>query len=363
MVRATAAKAKPLMLRTAVLTTGGRAAVLEGTRVVSRAALGALLKPIQQDAFNEAGLQKLGQGLADLLLPPEIRAILRTFSRQHVTILHDADAARIPWEALRIDDWVPALGAGMSRSYLSPDVAIGRWTEHRERQGNLALLLIVDPLGDLAGAVQESDMIANIAAVNPRITVTRLMQGDATRERVLDAFRSEAHDVIHYAGHAMFDADAPGDSGIECANGRLKAVDLLQLRSLPPLLFFNACESARMRAVRGRRRPPRRRDVRRELEKMVSFAEVFMRHGVMNYIGTYWPVGDRTASAFAPEFYQAVVAGKSIGEALLAGRMRVRSLKSIDWADYIHYGDRKFTVKANAPRTEPDYTRSSADGP
>ena len=70
-----------------------------------------------------------------------------------------------------------------------------------------------------------------------------------------------------------------------------------------------------------------------------------MRFGVANFVGTYWPVGDSSASSFAREFYNALLGGGTIGDALLAGRKVVEKSGSVDWADYIHYGDPRFKLK------------------
>jgi CHAT domain-containing protein len=78
----------------------------------------------------------------------------------------------------------------------------------------------------------------------------------------------------------------------------------------------------------------------------VGLAEAFLRGGVANYVGTYWPVGDEAAECFAQTFYTDLLNKKPIGEALLAGRDKVRNgTKSVDWADYIHYGSYDFVLK------------------
>jgi len=53
--------------------------------------------------------------------------------------------------------------------------------------------------------------------------------------------RSGKYDVIHYAGHAYFDAHLPSRSGILC-HGRevLSGAELAGLGNLPGLVFFNA---------------------------------------------------------------------------------------------------------------------------
>jgi hypothetical protein len=56
-------------------------------------------------------------------------------------------------------------------------------------------------------------------------------------------------------------------------------------------------------------------------------------------------LGDTHAEQFAAILYKALALGHCIGEALREGRKRVMELKSVDWADYIHYGSPAFVVK------------------
>jgi CHAT domain-containing protein len=80
----------------------------------------------------------------------------------------------------------------------------------------------------------------------------------------------------------------------------------------------------------------------------VGLAEAFMRGGVANFLGTYWPVGDDSAEVFASTFYGSIVSGLSVGEALQQGRSAVQALASPDWANYIFYGNQDFVLKENA---------------
>jgi len=132
----------------------------------------------------------------------------------------------------------------------------------------------------------------------------------------------------------------------------LSGADLAGLSSLPSLVFFNACEAGRLRAapVRGPRRRalvPRTAARLARLTTAVGFAEAFLRGGVANYIGTYWPVDDAAAETFAAELYQVLLQpGRTVGEALRAARAAVQGLgHSIDWANYLHYGNQAFALK------------------
>jgi CHAT domain-containing protein len=132
-----------------------------------------------------------------------------------------------------------------------------------------------------------------------------------------------------------------------CADGALTGAELAELGNLPSLVFFNACESARVRKRVTRESANVTHDLKERIERSVGVAEAFLRGGVANYIGTYWPVGDAGAKAFADAFYSALVAGETLAEAIGKGRAEVDALKSQDWADYIFYGSPDFRVKTS----------------
>jgi hypothetical protein len=329
-----------LRLRVAALTAGAKAALLDDPVDVDLEELRTALASIEESGFDQARLETFGRAIAQSALPARVREELEKFSGHHLTMVHDREASLIPWEAMRLAAWVPALDAGLSRRYLANDVAVARWSEQRQSDPELRVLVVANPTGDLPGAEKEGRRVAQIAAANSWINVECLEGKQATAEAVLGALSSERYDVIHYAGHAFFAKDSPGQSGVVCADRTLAATELLNLRKLPALMFFNACESAR---TRHRGRP--RAGAGKALADSVGFAESLMRAGVANYVGTYWPVGDIAADEFSRTFYEALLAGESLGGSLLQSRRRVLGLKSIDWADYVHYGDPEFRLK------------------
>ena len=56
------------------------------------------------------------------------------------------------------------------------------------------------------------------------------------------------------------------------------------------------------------------------------------------------PVGDQAALVFSTSFYQQLLDGALLGDCALAARRQVAAIGSIDWADYVLYGDHDFTV-------------------
>ena len=80
------------------------------------------------------------------------------------------------------------------------------------------------------------------------------------------------------------------------------------------------------------------------LRRSSSLAEALLDGGVANFVGTHWPVGDEAALAFSTRFYDRLLDGERAGDAMLAARRRVFELGSIDWADYVHYGNPSFRL-------------------
>jgi CHAT domain-containing protein len=337
-----------VVYRSSVLTAGPNATVLTGAREIERKKLADLLERIEGPRFTADALPGYGRELADLVLDTEVAGGLKTMEDKHLVVVHDAPTSQIPWETMTIDKWSPAAGKGLSRRYAADNLSVAKWLDQRRFDKQLDILLVVnpnasDPNLSLDGAEEEAKRIQAIFPSSSRIRLQRLHGMEATRAAVLSAFRSGKYDVVHYAGHAFFDAAEPSLSGILCSDARLTGVDLAGLSQLPALMFFNACESGRLRSAARRREV----SIHERIAKNVGLAEAFLRGGVSSYIGTYWPVGDAEASAFAQTFYEALVGGSSVGGAVNAGRRAVIALKtpSIDWADYVHYGSYDFIIK------------------
>lgn len=331
-------------LHTSLLTAGGKATVIQDIKQVDHRELDAHLKRIESTAFNFASVPAFGRELGRMVLPRSILSALKNLADHHLVIVNDAITSRIPWETLHLDDWAPAAEQGLTRRYLAENMSVAKWLEERRQGPRLSLLLIVNPTGDLPGAEKEGDRIRAYVQQNPSIELTELARNQATHQRLKAEFSSGKYDAVHYAGHAFFDSEQRSRSGILCADRRvLSGADLAALSHLPSLVFFNACEAARVRGrVRNQRPTP---TIQERIHRNVSFAEAYLRGGVANFIGTYWPVGDEAAEQFADSFYRDILEGKSLDECLGNARRMIKESKSVDWADYIHYGDPGFQLK------------------
>ena len=327
-------------LRSSVLTAGAKAAIVTGTIKLSPDALSKHLAGIETKSFEFARLPKFGEELAELTLDPSVRQVLAKSKGCHLIVVHDAETSRVPWETLCIDGYFPAAAAGISRRYAAQNLSVAKWLEERRIDERLDILLVANPTEDLDGAEREAARLKTLFASNRAIEVTEVHGAEATKSRLLAELQSGKYDLVHYAGHAFFDADDWANSGILCAGEQvLSGSQLAGTKNLPALVFFNACESGRVRGVRARS------DVRRRIDRNVGLAEAFLRGGIAAYVGTYWPVGDAAAKGFAEAFYTELVGGGTVGAAVDAGRKKVRASKSVDWADYVHYGPRDFRLK------------------
>jgi hypothetical protein len=344
------AMAASFELRASVLTAGARPTVVTDSIEVDAGQLNRHLEFIETRDFDFARLPAFGTALADMVLPSLVRQTLAALPGYHVVVINDARTSRIPWETLHLAGVFPAAVAGMSRKYEAEDLTVAKWLEERRLERVLRVLLIVNPTQDLPGAEAEGDRIGAILRDQPDVELEELRRDAATFSAIRAAFRSGRYDVVHYAGHAFFDPSMRERSGIVCHGHQvLSGADLAGLERLPALMFFNACESGRVRGapprVRSQRSRERGEGTAARLETNVGFAEALLRAGVGNYIGTYWPVGDASAAQFGETFYRGIVSGASLGAAIDAGRRQVVAMRSEDWADYILYGSPDFVVK------------------
>lgn len=339
-------------VETSLLLPAGKGAVLTGRVVRSSREIDDLLEVTSSEDFDSQSLSKLGAGIAAKLIHPDVTEALSQLGkmpadqRPELIVLHDAIASRLPWESLAVSGWTPALDTGLIRRHLAENLSVAKWLDQRQRTKDLHVLLVVDPTSDLAGARAEGHFLRTFLQTQRGIQITVRMQGEATRERLLEDFKSGSYDVVHYAGHGAFFPEHPGRSGLLCAGKKmLTGTDLSALGQLPMLVFFNACEVGRIRGLNTpAARVSHRNGARKRNTDNVGVAEALLRGGVANYLGTYWPVGDDAAETFAKTFYPAVLNGSSLGVAVQQARHAVQKLGSIDWADYLFYGDPDFKL-------------------
>lgn len=340
---------KHLQFSCSVLSSGYKATVLtDTTEQIPEQALEALLGrlPQQTNSLTEKELADIGEKIGALVLPDNVRKALRAAVPEHFVVIHDTAASRVPWDAVHIDDLPLAGGLGISHRCQVQDLSIAKWLHKRHVSDRPRVLLAIDPTRDLNGAREEGKRIEALFAGMPSTATLDVLKGsEVTRSELLRRFSSGEYDVLHYSGHSVFDPTRPENCGLLLENNEVvTGLDLAPLANLPSLVFFNSCESARIRGQRTRKAVGPAEHLRRGH----SVAEALLRGGIANFVGTYWPVRDGAAMEFAAAFYGAILIGKSIGDAFIAARQAVKGRKdgqSADWADYALYGNHNFSLR------------------
>lgn len=76
-------------------------------------------------------------------------------------------------------------------------------------------------------------------------------------------------------------------------------------------------------------------------------ASSFITDGAMNYLGSLWPIYDESSRRFAEIFYQQLLAGRTVGEALRQARQDAYARKDPIWAAYALFGCPRNRLRAS----------------
>jgi CHAT domain-containing protein len=148
---------------------------------------------------------------------------------------------------------------------------------------------------------------------------------------ILALILNDEFDIIHFAGHGVFDEKTPACSGwIFGKDCIISAREIFRARRVPRLVFANACFSS----VVTQGKALTTAEMNRQL---AGLAEAFFERGITNYIGTGWPVEDGPAVTFATVFYENVLQGERLGDALATARQQILD-DGPTWGAYQHYG-------------------------
>ena len=277
--------------------------------------------------------------LHDLLLAPFIDSIR---SDTAVVIVPDGPLHAVPFGAL-IDR--------RSNRYFVEDHAFGiapslaTFVEMSERirelspQAAARMLVVGNPaidrashsnLPDLAGAQREAIEIAGLYPGAELLLETR-----ATRARFLESLGR--NDVVHFAGHAVANAEYPWLSRLLFAPEGGPGSDTLfaheigeQTFNRLQLVVLAACSTGAGTGVRG--------------EGALSLARAFLATGAPTVIGSLWDVSDSMSQRLFGEFYRRLRGGAAPLHALRdAQRAALRSedaaeRQPVNWAGFAAYG-------------------------
>jgi pimeloyl-ACP methyl ester carboxylesterase len=289
--------------------------------------------------------EKYGQFLYTYLFPSDFHQLINT--GRPLTLVLDRSTAGLPWE-------MACFKGPQGMTFMGPDLKLTRQFRTRlssapgvtpPAKESMKVLVIADPAREadlqLPGALKEGHAVVEVLnefKKDGRLKleiVERLGAAECDLLEIYALIVNENFDLIHYAGHGIFDANDPANSGwIFGREGQkyrtLAARDIFKARRVPRLVFANACFSAVIRDGQAATAEDMNRD-------LAGMAEAFFERGVQNYIGAGWPVGDIQGVAFAEAFYRNALEGKTFGDAVSEGRKSILGQGST-WGAYHHYG-------------------------
>lgn len=352
--------------------------VYEPTIQAALRGLEELLNSSEDATGVDRRLQKLGrilgedllQNLADAL-EEERTAALQENPRSvpHLRLQIPSELMRYPWE-LMFD----------YQDMLSKRFAIGRQVfmdtslnrrPMRRKPGPVQVLVIGDPQfsdefleycdrqhhwrpHQLPGAQAEAAQVKaefehlhkELAGMQP-IQVTAFIGARVDAADFRQYLRDGQFDIIHFAGHARFDAEEPAGSAWLMSDALLRAQEirnsLARTQSPPWLVFANACQAGMDAGARPRQYQG----------NVFGLATAFINQAVAAYVAPLWPIDDAVAAQLATDFYRGLLLERlSLGEALYRSKMEVRASLSqtpagavlparvaLGWASLVLYGD------------------------
>ena len=184
-----------------------------------------------------------------------------------------------------------------------------------------AAVVLGNPTRDLAGAELEARQVA------AKLGVTARLGPSATREALLGA---AAPAVLHVASHGSYNVQDPLLSGLALANGVVTVEDLLSSGPAPGLLVLSGCVTGMSKTRPG--------------DELIGLAQAALRCGTRSVVAALWETFDESSAVFFGHFYDALIEGIRVGEAI--GWARDALAKGpggyqhpVDWAPFLLFGD------------------------
>ena len=299
-----------------------------------------------QDADTAADQEQYGRLLYEYLMPEDFDSSLEAAGSLRFIV--DSTTASYPWEM----SCLRSRGGSGTVQRLGLDKRLTRQFRTMLTQppgttppagDGIRVLVIADPAPEpelrLRHARREGRRVAEaLRALGRRgravFVESCIGPGECSPVEILKLLLTGDFDVVHYAGHGEYDPADPGAAGwVLGLHEVLTARDVFRARRVPRLVFANACFSAAIH--------PTPAFDRAELARgNATLAQAFFERGVPNFVGTGWPVEDEQAVTFAVTFYERLVEGAPMRDAMQAARRKVfEGGSGSTWGAYQHYGD------------------------
>ena len=270
---------------------------------------------------------------------------------QRLVLIPDDALHQLPFGALREKPEAPPLASRFELSVVPSATLWLEWKEQRPTPAETPALALADPpppgsrpvvmaaseraavfadavqLGALPYARQESRAVVRALGGG---SVRRL--GDDASEEFVKQTRLSRFGLLHFATHAVLDAQNPERSGVLLApageeDGLLQIREIVDLDIDGRIVVLASCRSASGTLLRG--------------EGVMGLARAFFQAGSHAVVASLWPLRDDDAAALFDRFYQHLGRGASLAEALRAAqRDRIAAgAPAAAWAGLVVLGD------------------------
>jgi hypothetical protein len=346
-------------------------------KVMDRA-LDELTALLREPAMTVGSLKKL-RSIGGLLGEDIFQSLGRTLEEERLEIAADGkgmtphlqlqipgELMKYPWELLHQNgEWLGERYAMGRQVFMQTGLA--RRIPAR-RQGTIRILIIGDPVLEtsmkdkgwrqLSGARAEAEQVAaffEAAAQEAGSFVEFDRNNDVKIHEPVTCgdmralLRDGRYDIVHFAGHGIFESRDPETSAWILSDGELWSLEIrntLSAHRAPPwLVYANACEAGMDAGG-----PPRTYQ-----GNVFGLATAFINQGVASYIGPLWPIEDLMAQHIALNFYHHLLRERlTLGESLRRAKMSARqiaypekseatgedrSFAALGWASLVLYGD------------------------
>ena len=298
------------------------------------------------------GLTDTAQVFYEMMVPPEIREVVRHDAQQDGIVLNlESALTPIPWELCYDREAKAFLGEFSIGRQIMREETYRLLPRTCDKEPGLDILILANLSGDLPDAEREgSELKQSLEFLHSRsypplrvdLRTAKDFATDQKKSEILKLIYRGRYEIVHYCGHAFYDNVDPYKSGWMIDRGGrevIRAYEFSNLPEPPVFVFANACESA----IIGDKDTS---TVRQAIAH--SLAGAFIRAGVNLYLGNMENVSDNGARVFARHFYEGLLEkGLAIGEALKLARRQLMmedNLKDPTWANYVLYGSPAFRL-------------------
>ena len=197
-----------------------------------------------------------------------------------------------------------------------------------------SLLLVAQPDDKLPGAEGEIKVIQR--ALKTRVTVSRLVSGEATPSSVLEGLRGSQ--FVHFACHGVLETGKPFDASFKLHGGsRLTLLDIVRSRlSDAEFAFLSCCHAAEITKDSV-------------ADEALHLTAAMQYCGFRSVVGTMWEMADMDGQDLAKHFYRSLFSSQDPGmpyyersaEALRDATQRLRVKRGVElerWVNFVHYG-------------------------